>query len=141
MKIVIGYPPNIETIERTFPDIRNMPVVFCYGDTIYNPRESVAVPVHLQKHEEVHSWQQEEHEGGIDGWWNDYLRDPLFRIEQEIPAYARQVAYIHQQSGGRKTEQALQMYSRALSGPIYGNAISYFSAKQRIKKAMQSPEE
>lgn len=141
MKIVIGFPPNIETIERTFPDIRKQPVVFCYGDTIYNPRENVSVPRHLQVHEEVHSRQQEAHEDGVDGWWSEYLRDPLFRIEQEVPAYAAQVAFIHQQSRGSKTEQALQMYSRALSGPIYGHAISYFSAKQRIKKAMQAVED
>ena len=141
MKIVVGYPPNIDAIEQTFPDIRKMPVVFCYGDTIYNPDDSRPVPMHLQIHEEVHSRQQDAYEGGPEAWWREYLADSLFRIEQEIPAYAAQIAYIHQQSRGSKTEQALQMYSRALSGPIYGHAISYFSAKQRIRKAMQAPED
>lgn len=141
MKIVVGFPPNIDAIEQTFPDIRKMPVVFCYGDTIYNPDATKSVPLHLQAHEEVHMQQQELYDGGPEAWWREYLDNPQFRIEQEIPAYARQVAYIHESTGGRKTELALQTYSRALSGPIYGHAISYFSAKQRIKKAMQAPEE
>lgn len=141
MKVVVGYPPNIERIELTFPDIRKMPVVFCYGNTIYNPDDKRPVPKHLEVHEAVHMEQQGLYDGGPEAWWREYLDNPLFRIEQEIPAYAAQVAYIHEQHGGRKTEQALQTYSRALAGPIYGNAISYFSAKQRIKKAMQAVDE
>lgn len=141
MKIAIGFPPNIDRIEQTFPEVRKWPVVYCYGDTIFNPDAKVPVPKHLQVHEEVHSRQQEEYDGGPEAWWIEYLKNPLFRIEQEVPAYAAQVAYIHQDTGGRKTEQALQTYARALSGPIYGRAISYFSAKQRIKKAMQVSED
>lgn len=140
MKIAVGYPPNIDAIEVVFPDIRKMPVVFCYGDTIYNPDDKRPIPKHLEVHESIHMQQQELFDGGPDAWWKEYLKDPIFRIEQEIPAYAAQVAYIAQ-TRPSKTEEALQMYSRALSGPIYGNAISYFSAKQRIKKAMQTPEE
>lgn len=141
MKIVIGYPPNIDRIEQTFPDIRKMPVVYCYGDTIYNPDGKVPVPKHLQVHEEVHMQQQELYDGGPEAWWIEYLEDPLFRVEQEVPAYAAQVAYIHGAHNGTKTQQALDMYAKALSGPIYGHAISFYSAKKRIKAAMQMSDE
>lgn len=129
MKVVVGYPPNIDLIEKTFPDVRSFPAVACYGDTIYD-FQGVGVPDHLEFHEARHSKRQAE--VGVDEWWRRFLTDVDFRIEEEVDAYGAQVAFIRKHRSRDKGAHALMTYSKALAGPIYGNCISNDEARSRI---------
>ena len=56
MKIINSYPPNIEEINEKF-NIKGIPIIFTYGDIIYNPL-SIVISEELQTHENVHSIRQ-----------------------------------------------------------------------------------
>lgn len=130
MKIEQNNPPNYDEIALYF-DIEGKPVVFAYGDTLYNPSGNF-IPDHLMVHEEVHSRQQ-----GIEvkEWWDRYLIDPDFRLEQEVEAYRAQYKFLSKQTRNRELLfQFLNKFSKDLSGPIYGHMIDYETAKRLIKE-------
>lgn len=130
MQVVRNYPPNFTEISKTF-NIRGRAVVFTYGQTIYNPHGG-AIADHLEVHESVHGRQQ-----GDDpkAWWYRYLREPKFRIEQEVEAYAYQYAFVRDQEWGDETLQVfLEAISSDLSSPIYGKVVTFQEAEQMIKK-------
>jgi len=131
MKIVNENPP--EQLIESIVDNGMLPhegVIYAYGDTIYNP-SGADLPDHLIIHEETHCEQQ-----GNDPrrWWDRYLTDPYFRIDQEIQAYARQFAFICQTVKDRNRQHRICMdLAITLAGPIYGNVIGQINAYKRIK--------
>lgn len=58
MRIEKSRPPNFDAIAAVLPGALGKNVIFCYGDTIYNPGGQV-IPLQLLAHEAVHSIQQE----------------------------------------------------------------------------------
>lgn len=83
MKIKVAPPPNLSDILKVFPEVAGKPILFAYGDTIYNPM-GVFVPDELIAHEEVHSARQGAY---VADWWNSYLSSKEFRLLEEIPAH------------------------------------------------------
>lgn len=67
-------------------------VVFTYGDTIHVYKGGLTPD--LVVHESMHIQQQKHYRGGAQGWWMDYIRDPEFRLEQELQAYRAQWNYV-----------------------------------------------
>lgn len=128
MKISKQQPPNYEKI-LSFFDVGDKNVVFAYGDTIYSPNGG-DIAEHLIVHESVHSKQQ-----GTDpvGWWDRYLIDPEFRIEQEVQAYASQYVYVKRLYKTSVSDIFLDDIARDLSSEIYGNIIDFDKARSRIK--------
>jgi hypothetical protein len=68
MKVINEFPPNYEKIKRHF-DIEGKPIVFTYGDSLYNPSSNV-ISQHLMRHEETHAVQQGHSEEGAKQWWH-----------------------------------------------------------------------
>ena len=105
--------------------------VYTYGDILYVP-SGRPVPDDLMVHEETHVEQQ----GSTpDAWWDRYLIDPYFRLQQELEAYANQYAYlctIHRDRNQRS--RILTDLARILSGPVYGEMVSSSDAYGMIKK-------
>jgi hypothetical protein len=118
MKILTLFPPNYAAINRTFR-CRGKRVIFCYGDTIYNPSRVVVGP-ELIAHERVHSGQQN---GKPSEWWQRYIDDPAFRLSQEIPAHAAEY----------RVSGRLEDVARRLCSPLYGNLISFERACEVIR--------
>lgn len=128
MKIVKDYPPNIAAIREKF-DLRGKNVVFTYGDKLYVP-SGAGIPDNLMKHEETHTKQQGK---DVEGWWDRYLVDNQFRLEQEVEAYQAQYKYVVENGASRQVKRDfLQYIARDLSGPIYGHVVSFEQAKQLI---------
>lgn len=130
MKITGSPPPNYEAIIKVFPAAKDQPVVFTYGDTIFNVSRP-SIPYHLIIHEQTHSKQQ-----GNDpaGWWERYLSDPAFRTEQEVEAYAAQYAHVQSVTKDRNVlARALHSLALDLSSSVYGNVLRWSEAKDRIK--------
>jgi hypothetical protein len=134
LKIKKEYPPNYKDIVDklgTPPDY----VIYCYGDTIYNPSGKEITP-DFEIHEEVHSKQQG---GAPELWWDKYLTDSEFRLNQEIEAYGTQYQFacklIDEIRGGAKMKKwMLESMARALSGKEYGGIIGYNQAETAIRK-------
>lgn len=132
MKIIRDYPPNIDRIREDY-DLSGKNVVFTYGDELYNP-SGVEIPRNLEIHEEVHTKQQGILKAGIEQWWDRYLEDEQFRLEQEVEAYKAQYEYVKNHGADRDTKREfLRHIAQDLSGPIYGHMVSFEQAKQLIK--------
>lgn len=131
MKILEENPPN--NLRETIASFGMLPhngVIYTYGDTIYNP-SGIDLPDHLITHEETHCGQQGT---DPDAWWDRYLQDQYFRIEQETAAYARQFAKICTRVRDRNQRNRILLdLSRILAGPVYGNVISKDAAFRAIK--------
>ncbi|MBX4216221.1 hypothetical protein KW797_04730 [Candidatus Parcubacteria bacterium] len=130
MKIVYEKPPIFERVAKQF-DIRGLPVVFAWGDILYNPFRA-GIPDDLIAHEETHSRQQSL-VGGPEIWWERYLADAKFRLEQEIEAYREQYRFY---CGGEKDRNKrfnfLNKKAGELASPIYQVKISRKEAMEKI---------
>lgn len=131
MKILNEKPPMLEDILGVGmnPNLDN--VIFTYGDTIYNPSGRY-IPDYLIEHESVHTKQQGD---DPDAWWDRYLRDPYFRLDQELDAYARQYWYTCQKVKDRNKRNLILIdIAKSVSGETYGNMVRQPYAMQEIKK-------
>lgn len=130
MKQKKEFPPNIEKIRAVFPITSR--TVFTYGDVIYNPNDGF-IDLPLEEHEKTHSIQQKHY--GIEEWWDEYIKNPVFRFEQELEAYRNQYRKAKSINSDRNK---LYKYSRELagdlSGSLYGNCISFNEAIKFITK-------
>lgn len=131
MKIVNKYPPNFKEICDVIPGAKQEGIVFTYGNTLYNPSKSV-IEDHLEAHEAVHMKQQKEM--GAEGWWAEYLKNPKFRLEQEVEAYRAQYQLVNKVYGRENATFVLKQIADDLSGAMYGNILSRKQARKEIIK-------
>lgn len=131
MKIINDFPPNYAKILKALPEVESSDAVFCYGDTIYNPKE-FEIPEDVIKHESIHSEQQGRHP---DKWWDMYLKSNEFRKTQEIQAFAGQYAWVRSLVKNREIVFLLLLEcARNLASPLYGLNLKPTEAKNLIKE-------
>lgn len=134
MKTSSELPPNYEQINAAF-HVDGLPVVFTYGDTLYNVPKGYKLPDHLIVHESVHVRQQ------VDPaeWWNRYITEPEFRVEQEIEAYGAQYRYFEEHFADRNARATFLFgLAKDLASPAYGSVIGFTRAQSRIRKAAKN---
>lgn len=132
MKIVNDFPPNFEAICEAFPAVRdNINIVFTWGSTIYVPNGSKRLPKHLEVHENYHCQRQIE-VGGPEKWWEQYLKDPVFRADEELGAYRRQYKRFRKTGSRAATSMFLNYIAGDLSSGMYGNIYTLDTAKKAI---------
>ncbi len=127
MNIIHGNPPNFEKLAVVFPEIKSTTeTIFSYGDRMYYqgtaqlPREKII-------HEETHGKRQLKM--GIEKWWDQYMLDIKFRIDEEIIAYRAEYEYFCSHIFDRHQRfQYLSDIANDLSGPLYGNVLSKVAA-------------
>jgi len=131
MQIKNEKPPIWENACAAF-QINPKNTIFTYGDIIYNPGGKT-LSEDVIAHETVHIQQQSV--DGPDLWWGKYLRDPEFRIQQEVRAYAAQFAFlISKYKDKNQRVRILMDLAQLLSGPLYANAISHTEAMMLIQQ-------
>lgn len=137
MKIVDTMPPNglYERIVATWMEVASNPyVVFAYGDTIYNP-SGRTIPNYMIEHEKVHIRQQAEI-GGPEIWWDHYLVNAKFRLDQELEAYRKEYkVFCFMYKDKNERNSFLRFQAIMLASPMYGNLMKINEAIERIKKA------
>lgn len=128
MKQIIGFPPNIEKIRKAF-DIEDKPVVFTYGDILYNPLGG-----HVSKDLEVHELTHTKQQGSSpEDWWDRYINDKQFRLDQEIEAYRNQYEYYCRKNKSLNAQfRFLRTLSHYLSSEVYGNLVTRSEAMDLI---------
>lgn len=130
--IINSFPPNIDKIRETF-DLRGRPgIVFTFGGNIYNP-SGLNMSEDLVAHEEVHIKQQLSM--GPEIWWEKYLENPEFRLEQELEAYRVQNEVLKKQPRPVR-RRVLAHICNELSSKMYGNIISSEEAKKQITNVL-----
>lgn len=126
MEIVETYPPNYSRIRQFIKPPQN--AIFAYGNKIYNPHK-VDIWPDLEEHEKVHQKQQ-----GSDPefWWEKYLQNKDFRLEQEIEAYGAQYQYLKGIFNNKGLKVVLFEMANALSKD-YGLSLTYQEAENLIR--------
>lgn len=133
MKILVAFPPNIKQIAEKFgltvEQAKNL--LYAYGDTIYNPGNH-KISRDLIVHETTHSMRQGKN---IEAWWKKYLNDSEFRIMEELEAYTNQYkAFCEDQKDRNMRAKFLHRIATDVSGPVYGNMLSFKDAREVIIK-------
>lgn len=123
-------PPNYERIRAVF-DVRPT-TIFTYGNTIYVPGGG-ELDYPLRMHERTHVLQQAAFPGGPEMWWNRYLDDPAFRLEQELEAYRNQ----YRAMSRSERERNIRRIAGDLSSPLYGNVVTFDEAKMLIRNGLK----
>lgn len=126
-KVVISPPPNMSAILQVFPQAAERGVIFSYGDTIFNP-SGVRISPELMAHECVHGLRQEV--AGVERWWDQYLTNPLFRLDEEIYSHHEEHRASVKRHGYRARD--LQRIAERLSSPLYGSLLTIAQAKHAI---------
>jgi len=128
MKFSTDFPPNIEEVREAFP--LSGKEIFTWGDTIFNPNGN-KLPAQLIAHEEVHERQQ-----GMDPdlWWKRYIKNPAWRLEQELEAHQVEYRVYCRTYGDRNRQWAyLREISKRLASPMYGNMVTTAEAMKLIR--------
>lgn len=136
MRVVRGLPPLFDEIDAAF-NVAGRPVVFAWGDRIFNPAGGI-VPPELLEHERVHGERQGD---DVVGWWRRYIADRGFRFDEELPAHVAEFKALcdlrrpqwHSERNMRRTFAA--HVARKLSAPLYGNLVSTDRAKALLLAA------
>jgi len=135
ISIETGWPPNIASIRAVLPvSERN---IFAYGRVIYNPGGG-DLPAWLIAHEKVHFAQQKKLNGvirrnGAEVWWRRFLKDPEFRLQQEVEAHRAEYWEFKRQHKDRNVRvQFLNQIAGRLAKPMYGSLVSVKIARVLI---------
>jgi len=135
MMIIYDYPPNFDKIDKVF-NVRGKPIFYAYGDKIFNPMRQ-HIPDAIIKHEGIHHKQQKEF-GDIDGWWDEYIDNPEFRLVQEIEAHRAEFQYwIGASANAPKGFRSMKDFqlihiAQRLASPLYGQLITAAEARKLI---------
>ena len=125
---VHDYPPIIDRIvDRFGPQVKRPGVLFAWGEMIFNPG-AVEIKPQLLAHEYTHGQRQGD---DIEAWWDKYLNDPKFMLEEEILAHQVELMYLQDHAHNRiERRVALKKTARRLASPLYGNMVSFAKAKK-----------
>ena len=128
MKILNAYPKNYIEIKR----VLNPPndAIFCYGDKIFNPSKQ-EIPPDIQYHESTHCHRQKKYPNP-ELWWQKWLLDPEFRLEEELIAFSAQLKFIKQFYPNKAVKEALNEMAENLSNNYKLN-ISIHRASSLIR--------
>ena len=126
-RIVVDHPPNYQQILAVLPAASKRGVIFSYGDLIYNP-SGLSIPREIQAHEAEHGRRQIAL--GIDEWWTRYIRDPLFRLDEEIYGHHAEWKAATRRHGPRPRD--IERIAARLASPLYGGLLTIGQAKHAI---------
>ena len=127
MREAVDYPPLWDEINKVFK-IGKRKVIFAWGDTIYNP-SGMAIAPQLWDHERVHGHRQG---SDVEGWWRRYMEDPVFRLNEEIPAHIAEYEYMNRSGTRNERRMALKLVAGRLADPLYGRIISPAKARKLL---------
>lgn len=129
MRIVKDYPPNYNEIQSALNPDNTM--IFCFGDTVYNPTGK-EIPEDILFHESIHVRQQSQF-AYPELWWNKYLHSKSFRISQEVEAYYEQWQWVRKHYPLKASEECLTELASNLA-KLYNVGISPSQAQTIIRK-------
>lgn len=146
-RIVQAEPPLMDKIDAAFNVRGKHGVIYSWGEIVYNPSGTDISPA-LRVHESVHGARQvayvdpSDGERGISAWWQRYIADPKFRLDEEIPAHCGEYRWHLAQpnamkpfAGWRARHQFHKHHiALRLASPLYGSLITLGEAKRLISE-------
>lgn len=133
IRVSYTHPPFWDRIVEKFPEVEKGDVIFAWGTVIYRPNVCAGLSKPLMAHETVHCVRQLSYPGGVEAWWERYLAEPKFRLDEEIPAHREELRVMMQKFKGQSMRNhAISRIAARLAGPLYGNLITIAEAKKLI---------
>jgi len=133
-EIVIDYPPAYEEIAKAFGLGTKEPVIFSWGDRIYNPT-GFTITGELLAHEAVHGMRQGLTEATILDWWQRYMDEVGFRLAEEIPAHRAEYQWLQAHANRKERRAAMNRTADRLAAPLYGRMTTRAEAKRLLRGA------
>lgn len=144
-EILIERPPIYDQIVAVFPEATSYGVIFSWGDKIYNPSDG-PIPPPILAHEAIHGDRQLKPPQGLEVdspaqkdnwvqmWWEMYLFDPKFRLDEEVPAHIEEYK-VYKQLVKDREQRARYLHRLALrlAGPLYNNMLPYMAARRLLQ--------
>ena len=134
MKVIIKpikEAPNFNKLKELF-GIDEKYAIISYGDTIYCPEEGMSKD--LLQHELTHCERQNFNKQSADRWWQKYLEDKDFRLQEELIAYANQYKFCEKIYKDRnKRAKIMWELAKELSSSTYGNIIDFSDGLLKLK--------
>ena len=126
MKILKVYPPNYPEIVKAFPYIKGRHgMVFAWHSVIYNP-SGCTLPPDVIAHEEVHCSRQYR---DVTLWWDMYLVNPAFRLQEEVLAYRAQITFVKEHYRAKNGKAIIDRCVDSLAGKMYGSLVTKDEAR------------
>lgn len=127
---VNGRPPNFERILAVLPGASEPGVIFAYAPDIYAPGCKM-LPAELVAHEAAHIARQVE--DGVEAWWDRYLVDTQFRLDEEVIGHRAEYVALCQFAPDREARnRKLHRVALKLCAPLYGYRLTYADAKRLL---------
>lgn len=135
VKVLSGKPPIFpRVLELLGPEAWQ--AFFAWGDTIYVPAGR-ALPEEILLHELVHLERQA---GDPETWWEHWLTDTAFRLDEEARGYGAQLAWIRERlRSGKHRHLVATRIAAMLSGPLYGELADHNAAARLLAKYSKRP--
>jgi len=131
--IIHARPPNFSHIALAFPFADRPGVIFSWGEDIFNP-SGVEIPGELLAHERAHGQRQLAPGMNPYFWWERYIEDPKFRLEEELAGHkAEYAAFKSHEHNARKRERMLGHIAEKFSSPLYGSMITQPHARRLLR--------
>lgn len=122
-------PEIYDSLKEKFDIDWDNGVIITYGNKIYSKFQ---LDYLKQIHELTHVRQQLAY--GVQKWWNEYVDNPKFRLEQELEAYRNEVAALFRKSKDREFRgRYMTQCAKDLSSAMYGNMIEYMNARTLLR--------
>ncbi len=113
-------PEIYKRLNQKFGVEWNDGIIIANGDTIHCRYK---IPAEKMVHEIQHLRQQEKM--GLDLWWEMYLSDDAFRLDQEVLAYRREYQFLKDNIKDRELVSKMKRdMAIHLASSTYGNLIS-----------------
>jgi hypothetical protein len=130
--IQVAYPPIIDELEKVFGALKGKPILYAFGDVIYNPANVHMFP-QLLAHEYTHAMRQQA--GSLDEWWKNYMENVEYRLNEEVLAHRAEYGAFKQLHKDRNLRaRYLQKVSMKLASPLYGRMVPANEAKRLIEE-------
>lgn len=130
--IVSGRPPNFLKLVAAFPAAKKSSTIFTYAPDIYVSGKPELSPA-LNVHEHVHLVRQQSYTGGPEAWWDRYIVDRIFRLEEELVAHIAEYQHLIEFGSRDERRKALKVVARRLSSTLYNLNISTKQAERLIQ--------
>ena len=129
MIVIRAYPPNYREIKKHFAIAGRTDCAFSWGtNRLYFIGTDPISPA-LMAHETAHGIRQGHEEASIRAWWERYMRDPEFRLEEEVIAHRAEYACLGETFQGKALENHLTSIAKRLASPLYGGMVSIREAE------------
>lgn len=124
--------PNLQLLKNTF-GVDEKDLIIAYGDKIFCPEKGLSQD--LIVHELVHCERQQFNEQSAERWWQKYMEDKDFRLNEEVLAYRQQYKFCEKVYKDRNARaRILFALTGELAGERYGKLCARSEAFALIKK-------